>query len=255
MIDALYIAATGMHAEQKQLDTIAHNMSNINTPAFKKGTVSFNDIVSQGDKSSASLSARTDVGMGSVVQSVSRSFEPGDLKNTGNPFDIAITGQGFLEVEMPNGSLAYTRDGSLKIGESGRLMTRSGYDLSDQIRIPPDALSVTIGEDGKVEANMGAGQKPLDLGSINIASFTSTSELQSAGNSLYLATDATGTPFYSTPGENGTGVIRQNHIETSNVDLVEELLSLTVAQRVYEVNSQVIRAADEIMKINNNLRI
>ncbi|CAM3743992.1 flagellar basal-body rod protein FlgG [Parendozoicomonas haliclonae] len=253
MIEALYIAATGMHAEQRQLDVIANNMANLNTSAYKKERASFDSLIALGNTSSPVLSVETK-GMGSTVSHVERTFTPGDLKNTGNPYDLAISGEGFFEVLLPDGSVAFTRDGSFKTDENGLLTTRHGYSLAQQFRIPPDARAITVSERGEITADLGNGQEDT-LGTLELARFTSNSSLQSLGNNLFLATEQSGTPFFSVPGENGTGLVQQNHIETSNVDLVEELMNLTVAQRAYEVNSQVIKAADEIMRINNSLRV
>ncbi|AUM12969.1 flagellar basal-body rod protein FlgG [Ketobacter alkanivorans] len=258
MLDAIYIATSGMQAEQAQIDTISNNLANINTAGYKKSRVSFEDLVyQQVNNSAASLDYEQLApmsGMGASLAAITKDFSMGDLKATQNLLDVAIQGAGFFEVDLFNGEKAYTRNGSFKIDSDGMLSTIDGRVLSSAIRIPSDASQLLIRPDGSMAAKVDGNEDLVELGQIDIANFVTPENLEPLGSGLFAATDGSGLPLYSEPGSNGTGELIQGYIETSNVDLVEEMLSLVVAQRAYEMNSQIIRASDEILKINNNLR-
>ncbi|MBB3063484.1 flagellar hook-basal body protein [Microbulbifer rhizosphaerae] len=254
MIEALYIAATGMHAEASQIDTISNNMANLNTTAYKRQGVSFESLMYQAQENGATGSRNQSYGMGAVADKIVRFFEPGDIKSSENWLDVAISGKGFFEVELPNGALAYTRAGNFKLDENGFLSTREGHLLADRIQMPADSSQLRITDGGDVYATFPDSSEEL-IGSISLAGFMAEQDLDAISGGLYIANESSGSAFYSEPGDGGLGLVRQGYVETSNVDLVEEMLSLTMAQRAYEGNSQVIRAADEMMRINNSLRI
>ncbi|WLQ15697.1 flagellar basal-body rod protein FlgG [Hahella aquimaris] len=253
MIDALYVAETGLQAGQKQIETISNNMANLNTIAYKKSRVAFGDLISrQPATSAAGRKGVNSVGMGTKVAEVTMQFDSGDLKVTENQLDLAIRGDGFFEVMLENGEYGYTRNGALKIDEDGYLSTLTGLRLSDQIQIPPDAAKMQISTDGVVKVLIG--EDVLEVGEIQLAKFINDQALESAGQGLYIPADDAGAPLYSQAGSNGLGMIQQGFLESSNVDLVKELVELVTAQRGYQANSHVIRAADEIMQITNDLR-
>lgn len=256
MIDALFIAATGMKAEQAQIDSISNNLANLNTTGFKKSRVGFEDLMYRDMVGEASSLNRMDrqlmAGLGTSVSSVTRDFKPGDLKPTQNPLDVAIDGSGFLEVQLENGEYAYTRKGALKINQDGLLATVDGKALAGRVQIPIEATALKILQDGSVIANVD--NEELNVGTIELAMFTNAADLQPLGEGLFIPTEKSGPALYAEAGTHGTGALMQGFLESSNVDLVEEMLSLVVAQRAYEVNSQIVRASDEIMRINNNLR-
>lgn|SRR3990167_9207013 len=256
MIDALFIAATGMKAEQTQIDNISNNLANINTNAYKKSRVGFEDLMYRDMTAETSMidrmSGQMVAGLGTSVSAVTRDFQAGDLKATQNPLDVAIDGAGFLEVTLENGEYAYTRNGALKINQDGFLTTIDGKLLSGNIQVPSDATALKILQNGAVQANIGT--EEVDVGQLELASFTNVDNLRPIGEGLFAPTEQSGPALYSEPGTNGTGATMQGFLEASNVNLVEEMLSLVVAQRAYEVNSQIVRASDEIMQINNNLR-
>ncbi|BBM00356.1 flagellar hook-basal body protein [Microbulbifer sp. GL-2] len=254
MIDALYIAATGMRAEAAQIDAISNNMANLNTPAYKRQGVNFESLIYQTEKVGSVNGQLQSQGMGAAASQITRFYEQGDLKVSDDQMDIAISGKGFFEVELPSGSLAYTRVGNFKLDDNGFLVTENGYLLADRIQVSPDAIDINISESGVVSARLSDNSEET-LGQISLAGFMAEQDLDVITGGLYAANEDSGSAYYSEPGEDGLGLVRQGYIEASNVDLVEEMLSLTMAQRAYEGSSQVIRAADEIMKINNSLRV
>jgi flagellar basal-body rod protein FlgG len=258
MLDALYIAATGMHAELTQLDAISNNLANLNTTGFKRSSVSFDDLVYRDALSVSSVLDRVDgpikIGMGSGVASIVKDFSAGDLQSTGNSLDLAIRGQGFLEVDLGNGEYGFTRNGTLQIDADGYLAMVSGQRLSANLQIPSDATDILIEPDGSVSVRIADEENLMDIGRIELASFLNPTSLEAIGDNLYITTQNTGVITFSAPGEDGTGQLVQGFLEGSNVNLVNEMMSLVVTQRAYEVNSQVIRAVDEMLRINNNLR-
>jgi flagellar basal-body rod protein FlgG len=258
MIDALYIAISGMQSELTQLNTISNNLANMNTTAFKKSTVSFDDLVYRDVINSAGrmdrMGANMRVGMGSGVSSVLKDFSVGDLLATENPLDIAIRGQGFFEVNLGNGEYGFTRAGSLKVDSDGYLATVGGQRLSANIQVPPDTTNIQIAPDGVVSARINGGANPLDIGQLELVNFLNPTSLEAIGNNLYRTTEDTSGLTFSKPGNDGVGFVSQGFLEGSNVNLVTEMMNLVVTQRAYSVNSQVIRAVDEMLQINNSLR-
>ncbi|WP_163834382.1 flagellar hook-basal body protein [Spartinivicinus ruber] len=251
MLDSMYVAATGMLAEQRSIDVVANNLANLNTPAFKKQRAVFNEMLQLQQVNSKQNSVLTE-GNGVAIAQNQTEMTAGELKATERSLDIAITGKGFFELELANGAIAYTRNGSLKLDNKGYLTTQSGHLLADRIQIPPDSKTISISEQGQVTALVD--QELIELGQLQLVSFMSESGLDAHGNGIYTPTDKAGAPYYSMAGENGTGKIQQGFLETSNVELTDELMWLTLAQRGYEANAQVIRAADNILRITNNLR-
>ena len=258
MLESLYIASTGMHAEQTHLNAISNNLANLNTTAYKKSSVHFSDLLYIDNYQSSSHLSQTlgsvKRGLGTSVAAMNKDFSIGDLKGTGNPMHLAIRGQGFFEVDVGNGTSAYTRNGNFKIDEEGFIATVDGFRLMPNIQIPPDATEVVITKNGVVQAQLQEGDDLMELGQIELANFVNVTGLEPLGNGLYGETDASGVPGFTKPNEFGVGDLAQGYLEASNVDLVTELLELVIAQRGYEVNSQVIRATDEMLKIGNNLR-
>lgn len=257
MSDALFIAATGMHAQQTQVDTIANNLANLNTVGFKKSRVSFEPLMPQvvpalhGAEAGGALAYQ---GMGAAVGGVMPDFIAGEMKPTQRDLDVAINGQGFLEVEMPDGSHAYTRYGALSVNRDGLLVSANGMPLSAMISLPTDAQSLVIHPDGRVQMKAPNSDELTDVGVIELARFVNDRGLKPMGEGLYVATDESGEATYERAGENGAGTLAQAHLEGSNVQMVEELTSLMVAQRAYEANSKVLQAADELAGLVNNLR-
>lgn len=255
MNDALYIAATGMQSQQTQLNVIANNVANVNTSGFKRSSVNFYDLVQRetslmdgADKPTHPLA-----GAGVGIATVARQFAGGDLKRTDSPLDLAIQGNGFLEVLLPDGSTAYTRGGSLHVDADSLLATADGYVLKQRIQVPSDAKVLTIATDGQVTAHDGKSRE-WSLGRIDLVTFTDSAALAPMGSSTYRAPAEAGDPLVAAPGEGGAGRLLQGHLEASNVNLVDEMVQLMVAQRAYEMSAKVIQAADEIAGLTNNLR-
>lgn len=256
MNNALYIAATGMQAQQEQIDTIANNMANVNTQGFKRSRVAFTDLMGaaavdpmRGEHMPAGAPA-----LGVGMASVTRLFESGELKKTDAPFDIGIRGDGFIEVTMPDGSSAFLRGGTLKVNADGLLTTQSGFPLKAGIVIPQDAQRMTIGADGVVQLQLVGQTRPVEAGRIELMRFANPSALQSLGDNLYRANDAAGTPIATMPGEESAGILAQGFLESANVNLVDEIVGLMLAQRAYGASVKLAQAADEIAGLANNLR-
>jgi flagellar basal-body rod protein FlgG len=260
MNDSLYIAATGMHMQQKGVDTISNNLANVNTPGFKKGRVSFEDLVYR-DMSgaavaidSAGVSQRLWQGSGVGMASIFKSFLAGELKKTDAPMDLAIRGEGFVEVVSLDGSPAFTRGGTLSIDRDGYLSTAGGQVLKPSIQIGNDARSVVIQPDGRVMVRTTDKGEPFESGRIELARFADVSGLTALGGNLYKASERSGEPIYGRAGEDGVGTFAQGYVEASNVNLVEEMVDLMVAQRAYESSVKVLQASDEMLAMSNNLR-
>lgn len=257
MFDSLYIAAAGMVAHETALDTIANNISNLNTVGFRRGIVSYSEISSQLSSSALDPAAQlappaSAAGAGSVAQT-SLSVVPGTLETSDQPLDVAISGAGFLEVLQPDGTPAYTRTGSLEINSDGLLATSSGAPLAAQIQVPPGAQSITIGSDGTVTAVESAATSPVQLGRIQLVNFANPAALVPAGNNLYTAPPEAGAAQPGTPGSGGLGQILQGYLESSDVDLSQEMVSLMMAQRGFELNSRVAQTADQFWSMTNDL--
>ena len=258
MLRAFSTAATGMTGQQMMVDVIANNLANVNTSGFKRSQVNFQDLLyvtmeEPGTEISSGISSPTGVEVGSGVRAAStvKIFTAGELQNTGNPLDIAISGDGFLQVTMPNGDLRYTRDGSLQINANNELVTSTGYTLIPPISIPADS-KVSIEKDGGVNVTDSSGNQSV-VGTIQLARFPNASGLSSEGDNLYAETGASGTFTTGTPGENGFGTIQSGFLEKSNVQMVTELVNLITAQRAYEINSRAIRAGDDMLQTANNI--
>ncbi len=259
MNDALYIAATGMHMQQKGVDTISNNLANVNTPGFKKGRVSFEDLVYRDLGWAAAASAATGSprlwqGSGVGVASILQSFIAGELKKTDAPMDLAIRGDGFFEVVGQDGTSAYTRGGTLTLDKDGFLATGAGYTLKSSVHIGKDARSVVIEPDGRIMARLREESEPFEAGRIEMVRFADASGLAALGGSLYQPSERSGEPITGRAGEDGWGSFAQGYVEGSNVSLVEEMVDLMVAQRAYESSVKVIQAADEMLAMSNNLR-
>ncbi len=259
MIRALYTAASGMNAQQANIDTVAHNLANVNTSGFKKSRVEFEDLVYQQTKVAGTPNSQEaeapiglEAGLGSRAVATARNFSVGNLRSTGAPLDLAIEGQGFLQITLAGGETGYTRAGNLHLNGQGQLVTAEGLQLRPGIAIPPNATTVSISKDGIVSAVV-PGQAPQQLGIIEMASFQNPAGLEARGGNLFAATTASGAPTTGVPGTDGMGTLAQGFLEDSNVSVVEEMVNMILGQRAYEANSRVIRAADEMLQQVNNL--
>jgi len=255
MLRSLTTAATGMIAQQINIDTISNNLANVNTNGFKKVRAEFQDLLSQTLKSpGAQVSQGTNqpvgiqIGLGTRTSATQRIFSEGVLKSTGDKLDIAIEGDGFIQVQMDDGTIAYTRDGSLKVDASGQLTTTDGYVIQPQITIPPNTAEITITPDGKVSVKAANSNTQTEIGTIQLAKFANPSGLLSAGKNLYIETAASGDAVQGNPGQEGFGTIQQGFLEGSNVQVVEELINLIQAERAFEANSKLIKSADEMLR-------
>ncbi len=254
MIRALSTAATGMEAQQTRLDVTANNIANTSTAGFKRSRAEFSDLMYQNQRAPGAATGNgtqaptgLQVGMGVRTVSTQRMHSQGELRQTGRPLDVAIEGRGFYPVTLPGGEVAYTRDGALKIDAEGTLVTAEGYALAGDISIPPDAQNITIGADGTVSVVVPGETTPVEAGQLQLAAFANESGLEAMGRNLYRETSASGTAVVGAPGENGSGTLAQGTLELSNVNVVEEMIDLISGQRAYEINSRVIKAADEML--------
>lgn len=254
MLRAFSTAATGMSAQQMMVDVTANNLANINTNGFKRSQIDFQDLLyvrmkDYGSEVSPGVisPSGTEVGSGVRVAGTVKVFSGGELVSTGRKLDVAIAGEGFLQVTMPDGSTRYTRDGSLQKGPNGELMTSSGYLIEPSITIPTDAVGVTIGPNGSVNVKDDAGVMSV-AGTIQLARFSNPSGMANEGDNLLAETEASGTPTPGQPGENGFGTIQATFLEKSNVQMVTELVNLITAQRAYEVCSRTIKAGDDMLR-------
>lgn len=260
MIRSLWTGTTGMHSQQLNIDVIANNLANVSTSGFKKSKADFQDLLYQtmkvpGSQSSTDTESPTGilVGLGVKPAAVSKVFTQGDLIQTENELDVAIEGEGFLQIEMPNGNTGYTRSGALKRDSNGRLTNSDGYPLLPAITIPDGARQITIGETGIVSAILGDDSVSTEVGTMELATFTNNSGLSAIGKNLFEETAASGTAQTGTPGTDGYGTLLQTYLEGSNVNIVEELASMITTQRAYEINSKTIQTSDEMMQTTNNL--
>ena len=255
MIRSLWIAKTGLDAQQTQLDVISNNLANVSTNGFKRSRAVFEDLLYQnlrqpGAQSSQTTQVPTGLMVGTGVRPVAtaRMFTQGNLQQTGNNLDIAINGQGFFQVQMPDGTVGYTRDGSFHRDASGVMVTSNGQALQPSITVPANALTITIGQDGTVQATVPGTAAPTTLGSITLANFVNPCGMQPLGQNLFAETAASGTPQSGAPGTNGHGVLNQGYVETSNVNVVEEMVSMIQTQRAYEINSKAIQTSDQMLQ-------
>ena len=259
---SLSIAATGMLAQQLNVEVISNNIANMNTTAYKRQRADFQDLLYQNIERVGATSADTgeivpsgiQIGLGVKTGSVYRIAEQGNLINTGNDIDVAIQGQGYFLINLPSGEDAYTRSGALQLSASGVLVTSDGYVVSPSITIPQDAESVTINTTGEIQVSLSNTVAPSIVGQMQLSTFFNPAGLEAIGGNLFVETPASGSPSSGTPGSTGFGTILQGFLETSNVNPVNEITSLITAQRAYEMNSKVIQASDEMLSVASNLR-
>jgi flagellar basal-body rod protein FlgG len=254
MFRSLNVAATGMAAEETQLDTIANNLANANTAGYKRQTAQFEDLLYQnvrapGPNADGNVApTATQLGTGVRVVATTRSFAQGTLQQTGNPLDIAIEGQGFFAVMRPTGEMAYTRTGSFQLDAQRRLTTSDGLPLEPPITIPADATSIAIAADGTISAQQPGGHAPTTVGQIQLTTFPNPNGLTSDGHNLFTPTASSGEPITGAPALEGRGTLMQGSTEGSNVNVVDEMVAMIRTQRAYEINSKVISAADEMLR-------
>lgn len=254
MIRSLWISKTGLDAQQTQMDVISNNLANVSTSGFKRSRAVFEDLLYQtlrqpGAQSSQQTQLPSGLQLGTGVRPVAteRIHTQGNLQQTSNDKDVAIQGQGFLQVLLPDGTTAYTRDGSLQIDNQGQLVTSSGFVLQPAISIPAGAQSLTIGRDGTVSVTLQGTAATTQIGALQLATFINPAGLESKGENLYVETGSSGTANTNTPGTNGTGTLTQGYVETSNVNVVEELVTMIQTQRAYEINSKAISTSDQML--------
>ncbi len=255
MIRSLWIAKTGLDAQQTQMDVISNNLANVSTSGFKRSRAVFEDLLYQtirqpGAQSSEQTQLPSGLQIGTGVKPVAteRIFTQGNLQQTGNAKDVAIQGNGFFQVLMPDGTTAYSRDGSLQADANGQLVTSSGYAVQPAITIPADTQSLTIARDGTVSITQPGSANATTIGTLQLAMFINPAGLQSMGENLYAETAASGTPSSNAPGSNGAGLLNQGYVETSNVNVVEELVNMIQTQRAYEINSKAISTSDQMLQ-------
>jgi flagellar basal-body rod protein FlgG len=252
---SLYIAATGMNAQQAQMDVISNNLANVSTTGFKGSRAVFQDLVYQtlrqpGANSTQETELPSGAQVGTGVQQVAteRLYTQGNLQQTGNSKDVAINGNGFFQVQMPDGTTAYTRDGSFQTNAQGQLVTASGYPVVPAITIPNNATSMTIGTDGTVTITQAGASTNQTIGTIQLATFINPAGLESKGENLLAETASSGAPNVATPGVNGAGKLQQGYVEASNVNVVQELVNMIETQRAYEINSKAVQTSDQMLQ-------
>ena len=251
---SLWIAKSGMEGQQFKLDTIANNLANVNTNGYKRGGVVFEDLMYDSLRGAGAASSEQtqlptglQVGLGTRVSASTRNFGQGNLQQTGNNLDIAIKGQGFFQIQMPDGSTAYTRDGSFQLDATGQLVTANGQVLMPGITIPPNAQSVNLAADGTISVTVPGQAQAQTLGQLQLATFINPGGLEPRGGNLYAETSASGTPSTGAPGTDGRGSLMQGTVEGSNVNVVEELVAMIATQRAYELNSKAIQTTDQML--------
>jgi flagellar basal-body rod protein FlgG len=255
MIRSLFIAKTGLEAQQSNLDVITNNLANVSTNGFKKSRAVFEDLLYQnirqpGAQSSQQTQLPSGLQIGTGVRNVAteRIFTQGNPTSTGNSKDVMINGNGFFQVLMPDGSTAYTRDGSFQLDNNGQLVTSSGYPVQPSITIPANATDITIGRDGTVSVTVPGAGAPTQVGSLMVSTFVNAAGLESKGENLYVETGSSGTANANTPGTNGAGALMQGYTESSNVNVVEEMVNMIQTQRAYEINSKAITTSDQMLQ-------
>jgi len=255
MIRSLWISKTGLEAQQTSMDVISNNLANVSTNAFKRSRAVFEDLMYQtvrqpgaqvGDANQ--LPSGLQLGTGVRTVATERIHSEGNLNNTGSPLDVAIQGRGFFQVELPDGTLAYTRDGALQTDQDGQIVTAGGYVVQPPINVPDNALEITIGRDGMVSVTQpGQAGVSVQVGQLQLATFINPTGLQNLGENLYLETDASGPPNLLQPGLDGAGQVLQEYVETSNVNVAEELVNMITTQRAYEINSKAVQTSDQML--------
>jgi flagellar basal-body rod protein FlgG len=255
MMRSLWISKTGMEGQQTKLDAIANNLANVSTNGFKRAGVVFEDLMYQNLRQSGAASSEQSqlptglqLGLGVRTAATSRNFSQGNLAQTGGQFDIAIEGQGFFQVQMPDGTAGYTRDGAFQVSSAGQIVTSAGFTVQPGITIPQGARSVTVAKDGVVSVTLAGQSAPQAVGQLQLAQFINPAGLDPLGGNLYAETASSGTPGTGAPGANGIGGLKQGYIEGSNVNVVEELVSMITTQRAYEMNSKAIQTSDQMLQ-------
>ncbi|MHC1480562.1 flagellar basal-body rod protein FlgG [Frateuria aurantia] len=255
MFSSLWIAKTGLNAQQTEMDVISNNIANASTTGFKSSRATFQDLIYQNQgQPGAQTTQQTEspsglmLGTGVKVSGTEKIFTQGNVESTGNSLDVAIQGTGFLQVTLPDGTLAYTRDGSLQMDENGQLVTSDGYPISPSITIPANTTSITIGTDGTVSATSNGSTTATQVGNLQLATFINPAGLEPMGQNLYLETTSSGAPETGQPGLDGLGTLDQGSLESSNVNVVEEMVNMIETQRTYEMNSKVISADDDMLQ-------
>jgi len=258
MNSALWVAKTGLDGQQTRMNTVSNNLANANTTAFKRGRANFEDLMYQnvrqvGGQTTQETQSPSGLTKGTGVRVVSteKIFNQGNMIQTENSMDLAIEGDGFFEIRMPDGSQAYSRDGSFQLNSEGEMVTSSGYALEPGIQIPPGTQSVTIGSDGTVSAKLAGQSEPVQLGEVQLTNFINPGGLEPRGENLFLETASSGPPEPGTPGFDGLGTLAQGYLESSNVNVVEELVNMIETQRAYEINSKAIASADQMLQFTN----
>jgi len=261
MIRSLFITATGMEAQKLNIDVIANNLANVNTIGYKRSRTDFEELMYQELRTPGAPSAEgaqipsgIQIGLGVRPVAVHKIFQQGDFVQTGNSLDLVIEGDGFFQVIMPDGTVAYTRAGTFKLDSEGRVVSSNGYPIEPLITIPPDTLSISIASDGKVTVMQAGSTTPTEIGQIELARFINPGGLKSIGKSLYVTTASSGEAIIGNPGTEGLGTITQGFVEMSNVNVVEEMVNMIVSQRAYEINSKAVQMADEMLQITNNIK-
>jgi flagellar basal-body rod protein FlgG len=255
MIRSLYVAKTGLEAQQTQLDVVSNNLANVGTTGFKRSRAVFEDLMYQslrqvGGQTSdqTRLPSGLQVGTGVHVVATERIHAQGNMTKTDNPKDIAINGSGFFQVLMPDGTTSYTRDGSFQTDKDGQLVTASGFTIQPPITIPQNATSMTVGRDGIVSVTQAGSTATVQVGQLQLATFLNPAGLESKGENLYTETDSSGAPNLLNPGLDGAGILSQGYTEASNVNVVEELVNMIATQRAYEINSKAIQSSDQMLQ-------
>ena len=261
MIRSLWTSATGMQAQELNIDVISNNLANVNTAGFKKSRAEFQDLLYEslrpaGAASSADTTIPTGVqlGHGARPSAVQKMFSQGDFQNTENELDWAIESDGFFQIELPNGDTSYSRCGEFKLDADGRIVNADGFLLVPQLTVPTDTVSITVGMDGTVSVIQADDPVPSEIGTIQLARFVNPGGLRSLGRNLFVPTEGSGTEIIGTPGQDGFGTIAQGFLEMSNVSVVDEMVNMITAQRAYETNSKVIQTADDMLQMANNLK-
>ncbi len=263
MIRSLHSAASGMQAQQTNIDVIANNIANVNTTGFKRARAEFQDLYYQevraatrgtSDAQGAGRPTPIEVGQGTRLVATQKLFQTGDLKQTGNELDLAIEGQGFFRLRLPDGERGYTRAGDFKVTSEGQIVSSHGYPLEPPVFIPAQTLRVTIERDGTFKAHQPNETEPIEVGRVQLAEFVNPSGLKSMGQGVLLETEGSGEPIEGPPGERSLGYVAQGMLEGSNVQVVEEMIDLIAAQRAYEINSRVIQAADQMLSEVTQIR-
>jgi flagellar basal-body rod protein FlgG len=250
-----------MEAQQLYMDTIAHNLSNVNTNSYKRQKIEFHDLMYQvlkepgvRNEEGTMAPAGIEVGLGVKTSATQRIFEQGSLNQTGNQLDLSIQGNGFFQVSLPDSQMMYTRDGQLKLSSDGTIVTTDGYPIYPQISVPEGAQEISISAEGQVAVKLQGETTSSDIGQLEIARFINPAGLEAQGDNLYALSDASGEPIINNPGEEGAGTIRQGYVEASNVQIVDEMVNMISAQRAYEIISKSIQVSEEMMTTVSNLK-